>query len=367
MKKLIVLALVILAVCLTFAACSCEHQYEEKITTEASCSAVGIKTFTCTKCNDSYTEEIPMIEHSFGTATVTKEPTCTEEGEKSVTCKACGTSKVVETVAKKSHTYVSEITTEATCTEDGINTLTCSVCNNSKEESTNALGHNYSQSNVITKVTCTSNGEVMMTCIRCNDSYNETKKATGHNWKGATCETAKTCSNCNLTDATALGHIWKDATCNTAKTCTRCNKTVGYSLGHSWDKGVITKKPAMYTAGEVVYTCSTCHIKRTETLPAKTPTVNLPATPYIITDSDGNQVKITSLSYTIEHSSIYVDYTYECIAGEDTCFEKRVYDEDGYLIASSTYWFWGEQGTKGKDRLFLTGDLGIYSLELVGK
>ena len=240
MKKLIVLALVILAVCLTFAACSCEHQYEEKITTEASCSAIGIKTFTCTKCNDSYTEEIPMIEHSFGTATVTKEPTCTEEGEKSVTCKACGTSKVTDTVSKKSHAYVSEITTESTCAVAGVKTYTCSVCNDSYTEPLPMLSHTWT-SKVTTEPTCTAEGVKTFTCTECAESRTEAVAQISHTEvidaaKKATCTSTgltegKHCSACS-TIIVAQKTIPKGAHTEvvdkgTAATCTSTGLTDG--------------------------------------------------------------------------------------------------------------------------------------------
>ena len=261
MKKVFITAIIMVVICLTFAACDCQHQYEEKITTEPSCTAAGIKTFTCKKCSESYTEEIPMIEHTYtsavtkeptcaekgittftctvcsnsyteeldlvahtlGEATITKEPTCVEEGEKTATCTVCGATEVVEKIATVEHTYQTKVKVAATCTEKGVNTLTCSVCNDSKDESANALGHNYQQSSVITKVTCTSNGEVTMTCSRCNNSYNETKKATGHNWVEASCTTAKYCTNCNQKEGEALGHKYANGI------CTQCGKK-SYSI-----------------------------------------------------------------------------------------------------------------------------------------
>lgn len=134
MKKLIGLAFVIMAVCLVFAACGCEHEYEQKITTKASCASVGIKTFTCTKCEDSYTEEIPMIEHSFGTATVTKEATCIAEGEKIDKCSVCGKTEIVSTPKTSNHEYKEEIVKQATCAQTGTKKSTCQYCGDTKTE-----------------------------------------------------------------------------------------------------------------------------------------------------------------------------------------------------------------------------------------
>jgi hypothetical protein len=42
------------------------HSYDEgKVTTAATCTTAGVKTFTCTACGDRYTEEIPALGHNF--------------------------------------------------------------------------------------------------------------------------------------------------------------------------------------------------------------------------------------------------------------------------------------------------------------
>lgn len=40
------------------------HSYIEVVTTPATCTTAGVKTYTC-ECNDSYTEEIPATGHNF--------------------------------------------------------------------------------------------------------------------------------------------------------------------------------------------------------------------------------------------------------------------------------------------------------------
>ena len=81
-----------LVVVLGLAGCSCEHVYDDGVvTTEPTCVATGVKTFTCTKCGESYTEEVPMVEHTY-VAEVTIEPTFEEEGVTTYTCSVCGDS-----------------------------------------------------------------------------------------------------------------------------------------------------------------------------------------------------------------------------------------------------------------------------------
>ena len=65
-----------------------KHEYTSKITNDATCTEVGVETFTC-DCGDSYTESIEMIEHDYSKETVAKEATCKEVGEKKITCSMC--------------------------------------------------------------------------------------------------------------------------------------------------------------------------------------------------------------------------------------------------------------------------------------
>lgn len=65
---------------------ACEHTYDAGVVTkEATCTEKGVKTFTCTKCKATKTEEIPVKEHDF---VVEKPANCMEKGlEKCSVCK----------------------------------------------------------------------------------------------------------------------------------------------------------------------------------------------------------------------------------------------------------------------------------------
>ena len=65
------------------------HSYSSKITTAATCTKNGVKTYTCS-CGDSYTEIIPMAEHNYTAKTVA--PTYTAQGYTLHTCSVCGDS-----------------------------------------------------------------------------------------------------------------------------------------------------------------------------------------------------------------------------------------------------------------------------------
>ena len=80
------------------------HLYESEITLEATEEAEGIRTYTCKKCGDSYTESIPKLPsthvHKYEESIV-KKASCTEEGEKAFEC-SCG-DKYTEVIEATGH------------------------------------------------------------------------------------------------------------------------------------------------------------------------------------------------------------------------------------------------------------------------
>ena len=270
------------------------HSYTSKVTTAATCTKAGVKTFTCSKCNHSYTEAIAATGH---TEVVDKAvaATCTTAGKTEGShCSVCNAViKAQTTVPATGHSYTSKVTTAATCTKAGVKTFTCSKCNHSYTEAiaatghtevidkavaatcttagktegshcsvcntvikaqttVPATGHNYT-SKVTTAATCTKDGAKTFTCSKCNHSYTETIAATGHTEVidkavAATCTTAgKTegshCSACNAvikaqTTVPATGHSYSyksngDGTHTT--NCARCNDS--YTENHNFGNG----------------------------------------------------------------------------------------------------------------------------------
>lgn len=87
--------------------------------------------------------------HTWNAGVVTKEPACTEAGVKTYTCTTCGTTKTEE-IPATGHTWNDgEVTTAATCTEAGVKTYTCTVCNATKPEAIEALGHDWNETTVV--------------------------------------------------------------------------------------------------------------------------------------------------------------------------------------------------------------------------
>ena len=68
-------------------AAGCSHEYESAVIKAASCTDDGIVEYTCTKCGDSYTENVPAPGHDYVTYTVA--PTCRHGGYTHHACSHC--------------------------------------------------------------------------------------------------------------------------------------------------------------------------------------------------------------------------------------------------------------------------------------
>lgn len=44
---------------------TCEHSYSSEVTTAATCTTAGVRTYTCSLCSDTYTEEIAATGHNY--------------------------------------------------------------------------------------------------------------------------------------------------------------------------------------------------------------------------------------------------------------------------------------------------------------
>lgn len=161
------------------------HSYMESVTTAATCTTAGVKTFTC-ECGDTYTESIPATGHSWNDGIVTVEPTEDTEGVRTYTCTVCGETRTenIPTLDHE-HSYVSTVIAP-TCTEQGYTEHVCACGDSYKDTYVAATDHSYI-SEVITEPTCTTEGVRTYTCSVCGDTYTETIAATGHNYVDGAC------------------------------------------------------------------------------------------------------------------------------------------------------------------------------------
>ncbi|MBQ6890618.1 MAG: hypothetical protein IJN53_06370, partial [Oscillospiraceae bacterium] len=116
------------------------HSYSSSVTTAATCTTAGVRTYTCS-CGASYTEAISALGHSYSSKVTA--PTCTANGYTTYTCTNCGNSYTSNQTSATGHSYTSSVTAP-TCTASGTRTYTCSTCGYSYSETIAATGHSYS-------------------------------------------------------------------------------------------------------------------------------------------------------------------------------------------------------------------------------
>ena len=267
-----------------------------KVTTKATCTEEGEKTFTCSICGDEKTEKISATGHQHTEIRNKKEATCKETGYSGDTwCKDCG-KKILsgQTIAKtENHSWdAGKVTTKATCTEEGEKTFTCSICGDEKTEKVSATGHQHTEIRNKKEATCKEEGYSGDTwCKDCGKkilSGQAIAKTEDHSWnqgkitKEPTCkeegEKTFTCSICGNTKTEKVSttdhqHMeirnQKNPTCKEAgysgdTYCADCGvkissgKTIAKTKNHNWDGGVITTEPTCTERGEKTFTCTIC-------------------------------------------------------------------------------------------------------------
>ncbi len=281
-----------------------EHTWDVgKITTVATCSGKGIKTYTCTGCNAIRTEEIPATGHQHTELRNVKAATCAQEGYTGDTyCKDCNTKVTAGKVLPKTdHTWDSgKITTAATCSGKGIKTYICTECNVTRTEEIPATGHQHTELRNAKVATCTQEGYTGDTyCKDCNTKLSSGKvlPKTDHTWDAGKITTVAICSEkgiktfiCTVCKSTrieeipATGHVnkitkfAKEASCKSEGYtgdiyCQDCGTLIEEGkvipkADHVWNKGEITTPATCTTKGIKTYSCASCGTTKTEAIAA---------------------------------------------------------------------------------------------------
>ena len=155
------------------------HTWDEgKVTTKPTCTAKGVRTFTCSICAKTKTASIAATGHQHTEIRKKKDATCGEDGYTGDTyCTDCGKRLAYGQTIKKTgnHTWDDgKVTKEPTCTINGITTFTCSVCGKTKTRSIKAAGHSYGEYVVVKEPTSTEKGLKSKTCSVCGKVYSVT-------------------------------------------------------------------------------------------------------------------------------------------------------------------------------------------------
>ena len=286
-----------------------EHSWNAgEVTTPATCTTDGVKTYTCKVCSETKTEPIAALGHAYGepawnwgedgktataTFTCTREgctaettghaqtvtatvsgkqkvaPTCTDKGTTTYTAtvtfegKNYSATKDVEDIAKIAHTLTATPAKAATCTEPGNNAYwTCDICGQVFKdeqgtqpttvdaETINATGHTP-------KTDWTTDGDYHWhVCDKCGAVVGD--KA-AHTFDTNDCTKDRKCNDCGYVKP-AGQHTWGEKTykwneifrCTATTACTSCNQGLQVIVD-----GVKTTVPATCVAdGKDVYTAT---------------------------------------------------------------------------------------------------------------
>ena len=177
------------------------------VTTPATCTGKGVRTYTCTSSSHTKTEDIPALNHSFAGQEYVSDnnATCEQDGTKTAKCVRYGTGgctetdTVTDTGSKLGHffeveDYVSN--NDATCEQDGTKTAKCvrygtGGCTETDTvtDTGSKLGHFFEVEDYVSNndATCEQDGTKTARCVRygtggcmATDTVTDTDSKLGH-------------------------------------------------------------------------------------------------------------------------------------------------------------------------------------------
>ena len=238
------------------------HNWNDgKVTKEATCSATGVKTYTCNDCKATMNETIAKIDHTIVNGTGVAEETGNNH---LVYCSVCQATIKAEHDWKE--TEIEGTTKAPTCKDDGVKAFKCPVCNKVKTE-VDPAGHKFD------KLAKADDKEHTYECSVCG----EDAAAVAHTYKvvsetPATCkakgEKVSKCEVCKhqlkeelpvadhkFAKPEKLNVIFHKQTCENED----CGVTVWFA--HSWDEGKVTVETTCYKEGTKEFKCECGEVK----------------------------------------------------------------------------------------------------------
>ncbi|MBR0447914.1 MAG: hypothetical protein IIX28_05585, partial [Clostridia bacterium] len=168
-----------------------DHVYTAVETTPPSCSAEGVRTYTCSVCSHSYTESIDLLNHTWSDATCAAPKTCT----------VCGATEG----NPLDHVY------DNACDAD------CNACGAIRQVG----DHVYTYP-------CDSSCDV---CGATRDA--------SHDWMDATCTQPRICRVCGSEDGVALDHVYDNLKFDDDKHWWECDcgaEELPYRVSHGYTR-----------------------------------------------------------------------------------------------------------------------------------
>lgn len=168
-------------------------------TVPATCGEAGRVDTICSNCGEVVsTRELPPTgAHDWDGGTVTTAPTETTPGVRTFTCTVCDQTRTETIPATGAHDYRFTKNVAPTCTDGGYDLYTCSGCGATERRNlTDAAGHKWDGGTVTTAPTETTPGVRTYTCTVCGQTRTEAIPATG----ASTCTGGPSCPSYGLRD-----------------------------------------------------------------------------------------------------------------------------------------------------------------------
>ena len=168
-------------------------------TVPATCGEAGRVDTICSNCGEVIsTRELPPTgAHDWDDGTVTTAPTETTPGVRTFTCTVCDQTRTEAIPATGAHDYQFTKNVAPTCTDGGYDLYTCSGCGATERRNlTDAAGHKWDGGTVTTAPTETTPGVRTFTCTVCSQTRTEAIPATG----ASTCTGGPSCPSYGLHD-----------------------------------------------------------------------------------------------------------------------------------------------------------------------
>ena len=257
------------------AASACDHVWDAgKVTTEPTCTAAGVKTYTCSKCGNTKTEELPALGHI--------------DENKDELCDRCG-AKLGEDPKPTGNKYV-----KAASLKDGDEVVLFNPAQG-KALSKEIVATYYKVGTAVTPtdgVLETSDTAIVWTVAADGTGFNlindEGKKLSIEGTFSSipydkendawTVQTAATAGCVYVVNENGKYISWSskgnfaaytfDATKEADYALELYVKTADAPHVHTWDEGKVTTEPTCTKAGVKTYTCTVCKETKTEAIAA---------------------------------------------------------------------------------------------------
>ena len=247
------------------------HNYSGRVTTDPTCTATGVRTYTCSTCNDTYTELVEVTPHNYNKQIedgyLASAATCKDYAKYyySCVCGKPGTQTFNGTELSSTHgdtetkyEYINE-------SEHKVSSI-CKICNTSTQIITTGHGNlvnnkcSLCKGHVHSFTRKVENANTRVTEATC------TKYATyKYSCADTTCNVLSDSSN-TFEGSVYAAHIEANGKAENVHTkCSICGTTI--SSTHSYSTPVITKAATCTTTGTQEKAC-TCGYVKTESVTA---------------------------------------------------------------------------------------------------